>query len=78
MTDPYRISAPAPASSTSATASRGLLRPVLWLVLVVSTAANIVTSNIGLHPLIGASFGAVTLGSIAVLITHHYRQRRSH
>ena len=74
MTDPYRISAPAEAS----TEGRGLFRPVLWLVLVLSTAANVVTSNIGLHPLIGASFGAVTLGCIAALVTHHYRRRRSH
>jgi hypothetical protein len=78
MTDPYRISAtPSPASAAGAE-SRGLFRPVLWVVLVVSTAANVVTSSIGLHPLVGASFGAVTLGCIAALIIHHYRHRRSH
>ncbi|MET0418141.1 MAG: hypothetical protein ABW022_19185 [Actinoplanes sp.] len=67
MTDSYRT-----------VTDRGLLRPILWVVLVLSTAANAAASSIGVHPLIGAGFGAVTLACIAVLITHHYRHRRSH
>ena len=73
MTDPYRISTPAPAAAPE---NRGLLRPVLWLVLILSTAANVVTSSIGVHPLIAGSFGVITLACIATLITHHYRRRR--
>jgi hypothetical protein len=85
MTDPYRISAPAPtagsaagpdADPAAAPENRGLLRPVLWLVLIVSTAANVVTSSLGVHPLVAGSFGVVTLGCIATLIAHHYRRRR--
>lgn len=55
----------------------GLLRPVLWLVLVLSAAANAVTSNIGISPLVGIGFGLVTLGCATTLIVHHYQRRRA-
>jgi hypothetical protein len=54
----------------------GLLRRVLWLVLVLSAAANAVTSNLGISPLVGIGFGLVTLGSATALIVHHYQNRR--
>jgi Flp pilus assembly protein TadB len=71
MNDPYRVS-PAPEHRRD----RGLLRPVLWLLLVVSAAANAVASASGLTPLVGVAFGVVTLACVAALIVHHYRNRR--
>jgi len=75
MTDPYRIS-PTTSPAPDRPSGRGLLRPVLWLVLIVSAAANVVASTSGLSPLAGASFGLVTLACVAALIVHHYRHRR--
>jgi hypothetical protein len=60
--DPYRI-----------TGRRGLLRPVLWLVLVVSAAANTASSTADLTPLVGVGFGVVTLACVVALVVHHYR-----
>lgn len=71
MTDPYRIS-PAPEQR----GGRTLLRPLLWVLLIVSAAANAVTSVSGLNPLVGVAFGVVTLACVVALITHHYRHRR--
>jgi len=77
MADPYRSS---PASRSTRLAehpdSREFLRPVLWLVLIVSAAANGVSSTIGLHPLVGIGFGLVTLACVAILMVHHYQHRR--
>lgn len=71
MNEPYRIS-PTPRHR----ARRWPLRPVLWLVLILSTAANAVTSASGLNPLVGVGFGVVTLACVAALVVHHYRHRR--
>ena len=51
------------------------LRPVLWLVLILSAAANATTSMMGLTA-VSAGLGVVTLASAATLIVHHYRNRR--
>ena len=53
----------------------GLLRPLLWVVLVLSAAANAVASSIGANVVIGAAFGVVTLASATALVVHHYRNR---
>ena len=53
----------------------GMLRPLLWFVLVVSAALNAVFSSTGQHILVGAGFGLVTLASVTALIVHHYRHR---
>ena len=78
MSDPYRISEASdelrPADRPGA--QRGLLRPVLWVVLIVSAAANAVTSSAGLNPFVGAGFGVITLACVTTLIVHHYRHRR--
>lgn len=73
MNDPYRI---APATSPETEPRQGLLRPVLWVLLIVSAAANAVSSTTGLHPLIGIGFGVVTLACVVALVVHHYRHRR--
>ncbi|GAB2934852.1 hypothetical protein [Streptomyces heilongjiangensis] len=51
-------------------------RPLLWLLLVVSLACNVVSSTAGYTWLgIGAGLGALASGT--ALIAHHYRHRRS-
>ena len=75
MTDPYRISE-TPGAPTAAVERRGRLRPVLWLLLVISVAGNVVTSNIGLNIMIGIGFGLATLACGAALIVDHYQRRR--
>jgi hypothetical protein len=75
MMDPYRISE-TPDSSPAAVERRRSLRPVLWLLLVISAAANMATSNAGLNMMIGIGFGLVTLACGAALIVDHYQHRR--
>ncbi|BCJ49401.1 hypothetical protein Asp14428_08760 [Actinoplanes sp. NBRC 14428] len=53
----------------------GALRPLLWLVLVVSAAANAVASTSGDNIFLGAAFGLVTLACATGLVVHHYRGR---
>jgi hypothetical protein len=74
MTDPYRISEATEAPEAHPV-RRGPLRPVLWLVLIVSAAANAVCSSVGASPFVGAGFGLITLASAVALIVHHYRHR---
>ncbi|MET7419884.1 hypothetical protein [Dactylosporangium sp. NPDC005555] len=52
-----------------------MLRPVLWLVLIVSAGANATASTADANPLIGVGFGLVTLACAATLVVHHYRHR---
>ena len=72
MADPYRIS---PETPQHADPRGGLLRPALWLLLILSAAANAVSSAAELHPLIGNGYGLGTVASIATQIVHHYRNR---
>jgi hypothetical protein len=77
MTDPYRISETTEATPAGqAPSRRGVLRPVLWLVLIVSAAANAVSSSAGITPFVGVGFGVLTLASATALIVHHYQHRR--
>jgi hypothetical protein len=70
MNDDYRISAaPAPESRRS-----GLLRPLLWVLLIVSAAANAVLSTTA-GPFVGSAFGAVALACAITLVVHHCRRR---
>lgn len=74
MPDPYRIS---DATQPAARPGTGPLRPLLWLGLIVSAAANAVTANIGINPLVGIGFGLATLACVTALIVHHYQHRRA-
>jgi hypothetical protein len=78
VTDPYRIpevpEAPRPAPDGSA--QGGIVRPVLWLLLVISAAANAVTSTTGINMFVGIGFGLVALACATTLIVHHYQHRR--
>ncbi|MCA2214247.1 hypothetical protein [Jidongwangia harbinensis] len=53
-----------------------VLRPVLWVVLVISAALNAVFSSTLENPLVGVAFGLVALSAIAGLVVHHYRHRQ--
>ncbi|MGH3379920.1 MAG: hypothetical protein ACRDP6_34840 [Actinoallomurus sp.] len=75
MTDVYRIT-DGPDSPPPATARKGILRPMLWLLLVIGAAGNVVTSSAGLSVFLSAAFGLVTLGLGTALAVHHYRGRR--
>ena len=74
MTDVYRITE-GPDSPPPATARTGILRPVLWLLLVISAAGNALTSSAGVNLLISSALGVVTLGLGVALAVHHYRGR---
>ncbi|MEV0567616.1 hypothetical protein [Dactylosporangium sp. NPDC050588] len=71
MTDRYRI---APAQ-TPATERRGVLRPVLWLLLILGAAVNATMSGLGANPFVGAAFGVLTVACATTLVVHHYRHR---
>jgi hypothetical protein len=68
MNDQYTI-------SEKTETSRGALRPLLWLGLILSTVANAVVSSIGGSPFVGSAFGAVALACAVTLIVHRYRTR---
>jgi hypothetical protein len=74
MTDPYVIAETAdPAQPIR---SGGIIRPLLWLVLVISAAANVVTSSLDVSVFIGIGFGLLTMACGAALAVDHYRRRR--
>lgn len=76
MTDPYRIADTSSVPTTPQRQATGLLRPALWLALILSAAANAVTSLMNLHPVISAGFGLIALSCVTALTLHHYRARR--
>jgi hypothetical protein len=55
--------------------TRTWLRPTLWALLIVSLAANGITSSIGVNTFIAAAFGLATLACAAALAVQHYRSR---
>jgi hypothetical protein len=52
------------------------IRPVLWVLLIISAVCNVVTSASGLHVLLGIGFGLLTLALGAALVADHYYRRR--
>ncbi|WP_198171127.1 hypothetical protein [Actinoplanes awajinensis] len=50
-------------------------RPALWLLLILSVAANAVASSLDVSVVVGLGFGLVTLACAVVLAAHHYRHR---
>ncbi|WP_328346660.1 hypothetical protein [Micromonospora sp. NBC_00421] len=72
MTDPYRVT-DAPAETPQRT--DGLLRPLLWLVLFVSAAANVVLTTVGDNPWVGSACGLVAVLCAGTLIVRHRRGR---
>ncbi|GAB3153996.1 hypothetical protein GCM10027290_47830 [Micromonospora sonneratiae] len=78
MSDPYQISEgpEAPRPAPPATARGRAVRPLLWLALVISVAANVVSSAADINMFIGSGFGLIALTCATGLIVHHYRHRR--
>ncbi|MGW1680600.1 hypothetical protein [Saccharopolyspora sp. NPDC002376] len=78
MTDSDRIAESSePQRTTRPTDARaGRLRPLLWLVLVISASANLVLWSTSSGVLIGLWFGLLTALSGMGLIVHHYHHRR--
>lgn len=78
MNDPYRITdiERAPAEAPAPVRRGGFVRPLLWVLLVVSGAANSVTSFGGVHAWIHLGFGVVTLLCVVALVMHYLRGRR--
>ncbi|GLZ15615.1 hypothetical protein Acsp04_58500 [Actinomadura sp. NBRC 104425] len=64
------------ASKASASRDGGIVRPLLWALLIISGACNMVLSGSGVNTAAGIASGAVTLAIAIALITHHYRTRR--
>jgi hypothetical protein len=77
MTDPYDIiEAPsAPSAAQPASPRDGISRPVLWVLLVISLAGNMVTSSTGVNVAVSAAFGVATIACATTLIVQHYRNR---
>ncbi|TDC97908.1 hypothetical protein E1292_36150 [Nonomuraea deserti] len=58
-------------------AARGRMTlPVLWSLLGVSAVCNMVTSTIGVNPLVGIGFGLLTLALGGGLIAQYRKDRR--
>ncbi|MDN3353714.1 hypothetical protein [Actinomadura sp. DC4] len=76
--DPYRITEASrpPEPAPGRTTPNGFLRPVLWLLLVISAAGNIATSSTGVSVFVSGAFGLATLGLGIALAAQHYRGRR--
>jgi hypothetical protein len=78
MTDPYRIvESPEETEPAEQAPARGrTVRRLLWLLLVISAAANMATSTADINVFVGAGFGLMTLACATGLIVLHYRNRR--
>lgn len=58
--------------STGRVGATGIL---WWAVLLISAAANGASSLMGLHPVIAAAFGVVTVIAVVALVLRHLRGR---
>ncbi|TDD69195.1 hypothetical protein [Actinomadura rubrisoli] len=70
---------PAPSASSGESAARprmGIVRPVLWLLLVITAAGAMASFSEGAAVLVGAAFGIPALACGGALIVQHYRNRR--
>ncbi|MEU1884881.1 hypothetical protein [Micromonospora sp. WMMD987] len=72
MIDSTRV-AEAPVAPPQPAADR--LRPLLWLVLFASVAANVVLTTAVDHPWIGSACGLVAVFCAGTLIVRHRRGR---
>ncbi|WP_344260648.1 hypothetical protein [Actinomadura napierensis] len=70
MNDPSNLSQ-APGRHPSAA-----LRPLLWVLLAVGIAGNVVVSRTGVNVIANVMLGLLAVGSAAALIVQHYKTRR--
>ncbi|MET7878372.1 hypothetical protein [Micromonospora profundi] len=75
MTDHNRTAAAATAGTSDSADQRKLLRPVLWLVLIVSAVINGSMSIAGQNLFVSGGFGLIALAAAVGLVVHHYRHR---
>jgi hypothetical protein len=75
MNDPYRLTTGTPGSPGSSAAKAGVLRPFLWVVLVISAIGNAVASYGGATTQAHLAFGVVTALCVAVLVAHRLLRR---
>lgn len=54
----------------------GFVRPVLWLLLVISGACDVVVSSMNVPVLVELPIGLCGLACAVALGVHHYRHRR--
>jgi hypothetical protein len=64
-----------PATPGAQRASRGLPRPLLWVLLVIALAANAISSVSSLPTVVSVAFGVLVLALGALLVRAHYRRR---
>ena len=76
MADRYRISPAQTPHPPESDDRGGVLRPVLWIVLILSATANGTLSGLDANPVVSVGFGLITLACAASLVVHHYRHRR--
>lgn len=76
MNDPYRLTTDATGSPGPGAARAGVLRPILWVVLVLSAIGNSASSYGGAATQVHLAFGAVTALCVTVLVVHRLRGRR--
>jgi hypothetical protein len=76
MNDPYSLTTGTPGSPGSSAAKAAVLRPFLWVVLVISTIGNAAASYGGAATQAHLAFGVVTTLCVAVLVAHRLRRRR--
>jgi hypothetical protein len=79
MTDSYRVTeiSEAAQGKRSGSGTGGAVRPLLWLLLVISGAGNVITSSTTtVSVFVGIGFGLVALSCGVVLAVDHYRRRR--
>ena len=55
--------------------TRGLPRPLLWVLLGIAVVANAITSVSSLPIVVGAAFGVLAIALGALLVRDHYRRR---
>ncbi|MBP2335841.1 hypothetical protein JOF41_002019 [Saccharothrix coeruleofusca] len=63
-------------SHNSSPVGSSAARPVLWVVLLVSGVANIITAPMDINVVVDTALGLITLSSGAALIVDHYKRRR--
>lgn len=88
MSDRYRLPGGAPGAAPSARPQRvgpaparaqagpHPVRVLLWVLIVVTAAANAITSLGGFPALVSAGFGLLSVTCIVLLVIHHLRGRR--
>lgn len=80
MSDPYRglVAPETSRTQPSVGAEGGVIRPLLWTLLLLGAVCNMVSSSVGGAAMpVGIGFGVVTLACAAALVAHHRLRGRS-